>query len=108
MGLSLPFARPVQRHLHSKLERWRPGFRDYSFNVAGPSGGTLTVTPYPRLTMNDMSACVIGGENIPAGPWLNYGNLAGSCSAPTGTAGILFNNPTGYSNSSGGSFFSCS
>jgi hypothetical protein len=75
-----------------------------SFNLIGPTGGTMTVTPYPRLTMNDMAACVIGGKNIPAGPWLNYGNLAGSCSAPTGTAGILFNNPTGYSGSSGGSF----
>ena len=75
-----------------------------TFNVAGPSGGTMTSTPYSHLTIASLSSCVRNGQTVPAGPWLVYGSLTGDCLNQSGSPGISFGTPTGYSNSSGGSF----
>jgi hypothetical protein len=76
-----------------------------TFNVTGPTGGSMTTTAYTQLTIANLSSCVINGTPVPAGPWLAYGNLTGSCTAIQGNpVGITFNPPTGYSNSSNGAF----
>jgi hypothetical protein len=76
-----------------------------TFNVTGPTGGSMKTTPYTQVTIANLSSCVMNGTTVPAGPWLAYGNLTGSCTAIHGKpVGITFNSPTGYSNSSNGSF----
>ena len=75
-----------------------------TFNVTGPTGGTMTNSAYSQVTIANLASCVVGGQNFPAAPWLAYGNITGSCASISGTYGIVFNSPTGYSNASGGSF----
>jgi hypothetical protein len=74
-----------------------------TFNVTGPTGGTMVVKTYPKLTVDQMEGCVINGKRFDPGPWLRYGKVSGSCAAPVGTAGVYFEKPT-YQNSSGGDF----
>ncbi len=72
-----------------------------TFNVTGPTGGSMTTTPYTQVTIANFSS----GTGCSAGPYLVYGNETGSCSSPSGTPGMKFNSPTGYSNASNGKFF---
>jgi len=64
----------------------------------------MRVTPYGSVTIASLSGCVVNGQPMTE-PWIAYGFETGSCSQPSGTYGIVFNTPTGYSNASGGSFF---
>lgn len=72
-----------------------------TFNVTGPTGGSMPTTAYTQVTIANLSS----GTGCSAGPYLVYGNLTGSCNGSNGTAGMQFNTPAGYSNSSNGSFF---
>jgi len=73
-----------------------------TFNVTGPSGGTMTFTAISSLHIANLSAC----SGFSAGPYLIYatGATGSACSLSATTSGITFNTPAGYSNTSGGSF----
>ncbi len=76
-----------------------------TFNITGPSGGTMTNTHFSSVTVKDWSGtCTPDG----AGPYFVYGSLAVSGNTPsctnTGTVGISFA-ASGYSNFSGGDWF---
>ncbi len=74
-----------------------------TFNVTGPQGGSMSFTPFsPAVSIANLAACT----GWPAGPYLVYGQgVTGSVCHLSGTSpGITFNNPTGYSNASGGTF----
>ncbi len=74
-----------------------------TFNIAGPTGGSMTSTPYSSLHIANLLACSTGS----GGPYLIYAGYPFSgtaCSFSVTTAGIVFNSPTGYSNSSAGNF----
>ena len=73
-----------------------------TFQVTGPSGGTMTSTPYSGVTIDVLTAC----PPITAGNWLVYGNIyiTGSPCYLTGTPGMSFS-PSGYSNSAGGTWW---
>jgi len=71
-----------------------------TFNVTGPSGGTMVSTPIssPQMHINTLS------DAGTSAPYLVYGNLSGSLTAPTcNPCGISFL-ATGYTNDSGGSY----
>jgi hypothetical protein len=76
-----------------------------TFNITGPSGGTMTNTHFSSVTVKDWSGtCTPDG----AGPYFVYGSLAVSGNTPsctsTGTVGISFST-SGYSNFSGGDWW---
>lgn len=76
-----------------------------TFSVTGPSGGTMSSTPYsPGVSLANLTAC----STYPGGPWMAYaqGETGPACpgEATVTAYGITFNSPTGYSNASGGAF----
>jgi hypothetical protein len=72
-----------------------------TFNVAGPTGGTMVSTALNQLYIANLSSC----STRSGGPYLVYAaNATGTACSVSGTAGINFNSPTGYTNSSGGTF----
>ena len=69
-----------------------------TFNVAGPSGGTMTNAHATKLTINTLSS---SGSTS---PYLDYGNLSGTVASPTCTpCGITFT-ASGFSNTAGGAY----
>jgi hypothetical protein len=73
------------------------------FNVTGPTGGTMTFTPYSAaVSIANLTAC----STAPGGPYLIYAeNATGSiCNLAVSATGITYNSPTGYQNASGGTF----
>lgn len=74
-----------------------------TFNVSGPSGGTMVSSALSQVYIANLSFCSSGR---PAGPYLVYalGATGNACSWMVTTPGIIFNSPTGYSNTSGGGF----
>jgi hypothetical protein len=78
-----------------------------TFAVTGPTGGSMTVTNFSSgVSIANLDACIdSNGTPWPAGPYMFYGQgITGSICDATGTAGINFDAPTGYQNTSGGSF----
>ena len=73
-----------------------------TFNITGPTGGNMSSIAQSRLSIATLSGC----GSFPAGPYLMYaaGATGSHCSLVVTAVGINFNSPTGYSNSSGGSF----
>jgi len=72
-----------------------------TFNVSGPSGGTMTPTPYSGMTLKYFVPC----HGNPSGNYMVYGDIAvsGSPCKVTGTPGISFIT-SGYSGDSGGKY----
>ncbi|MGA3133615.1 MAG: IPT/TIG domain-containing protein [Terracidiphilus sp.] len=78
-----------------------------TFNVTGPTGGTMSFTPYSSaVSIADLNGCTDSNGRVwPPGAYLAYGqDLTGTICSVSGTPGITFNSPTGYSNTSGGAF----
>jgi hypothetical protein len=73
-----------------------------TFNITGPSGGSMRSTAITTLHIANLSACT----GHPGGPFLIFaaGATGSLCSLVVTTPGITFNSPTGYSNTSGGNF----
>lgn len=73
----------------------------------------MSVLPYsPGVSLANLTACTLNGKSYPGGPWMIYAQgvngIVTGTACPGGkiitAAGITFNTPTGYANSSGGSF----
>ena len=85
-----------------------PAPANATFKVTGPSGGTMSFKPYlAGVSIANLSAC--SDPPLSGGPYLAYSQGLTGSACPTGTLhasanGITFNSPTGYSNTSGGSF----
>jgi hypothetical protein len=66
-----------------------------TFNIAGPTSPTITVTNYGLFKVNTLTGCP--GLGVPTAPWLMYGNLTGTdpaCGTLSGTPGIQFTVPS--------------
>lgn len=74
-----------------------------NFTITGPTGGSMTSTPLSKAYIANLSACT----GWAAGAYLIYaqGATGSQCSLNVTEFGIKFNTPTGFSNTSGGSFF---
>ena len=73
-----------------------------TFNIGGPTGGTMISTAFPRVTVKNWGTCAPDG----AGPYFVYGSLvvSGNPCTQTGTFGMSFS-PSGYSNFAGGDWW---
>ena len=81
-----------------------------TFNVSGPTGGTMSFTPVaPAVTIANLNTCIDpDGATWPGGPYMIFATGVTGPACP-GQAnypafGINFNDPTGYENDSGGSY----
>ncbi len=78
-----------------------------TFNVSGPTGGSMTSSPYsPTVNIAFLAGCF--SPSMPSGPYLIYAEGAEGSACPknvtASTYGITFNAPVNYQNSSGGTF----
>ena len=80
-----------------------------TFDVSGPTGGTMSFTPFsPAVTISYLTTCIDpqDGSTWPGGPWMYYatGVTGPACPGEANypVVGITFNTPTGYANDSGG------
>jgi hypothetical protein len=91
-------------------EQCSPDPATAAFNVTGPTGGTMSFTPFaPAVTIANLTTCIDpSGATWPGGPWMAYATgetgLACPGEANYPAVGINFNNPAGYANGSEGSY----